>query len=78
MKQGVQMNKRYVQSFLMVSIGFFAMHLPVRAGGAATAHRLAAAISHSLRMRSVGVGSVILRTNDNEVQGADASSADGR
>lgn len=60
------MNKRHVQSFLMVSAAFFAMNLPVRAAGAATPDRLAAAVSHSVRMSSAGAGSEIFRTNDNE------------
>lgn len=48
------MNKRNVQSFLMVSAAFFAMNLPVRTVSAATPERLAAAVSHSVRMAGVG------------------------
>ncbi|GLU34132.1 hypothetical protein WKR88_05405 [Trinickia caryophylli] len=50
------MNKRNVQSFLMVSAAFFAMNLPVRAAEAATADRMAAAVSHAARIASAGVG----------------------
>ncbi|WP_147426743.1 hypothetical protein [Trinickia fusca] len=47
------MNTRHVQSFLMVSTAFFAMNLPVRSADAST---LAAAVSHTTRLESVGVG----------------------
>lgn len=47
------MNTRHVQSFLMVSAAFFAMNLPVRP---AEAGPLAAAVSHTTRLESVGVG----------------------
>lgn len=48
------MNKRNVQSFLMVSAAFFAMNLPVRTVSAAMPERLAAAVSHSVRMAGAG------------------------
>lgn len=55
-EKGVQMHKRNVQSFLMVSAAFFAMNLPVPAARAATPDRLAAAVSHGVRMAGAGVG----------------------
>ncbi len=48
------MNKRNVQSFLMVSAAFFAMNLPARPASAATTGSLAAAVSHSVRMAGAG------------------------
>jgi len=50
------MNKRNVQSFLMVSAAFFAMNLPVRPTSAATPVSLAAAVSHSARVADAGIG----------------------
>ena len=50
------MNKRNVQSFLMVSAAFFALNLPVRATSAATPVSLAAAVSHTVRMAGAGAG----------------------
>lgn len=63
------MNKRHVQSFLMVSAAFFAMNLPVRATNAATADTLAAAVSHSVRMAGAGVGADMERAQDGEESG---------
>jgi hypothetical protein len=48
------MNKRNIQSFLMVSAAFFAMNLPVRPTSAETPGSLAAAVSHSARMAGAG------------------------
>jgi hypothetical protein len=50
------MNKRNVQSFLMVSAAFFAMNLPVRPTSAATPASLAAAVSHTARVVGAGIG----------------------
>jgi hypothetical protein len=50
------MDTRHIQTFLMVSAAFFATNLPVRATNAATPERLAAAVSHTVRMTSAGLG----------------------
>ncbi len=50
------MDTRHVQTFLMISAAFFAMNVPVRARSAATPSRLVAAVSHTARMASAGVG----------------------
>jgi hypothetical protein len=47
---------RHIQTFMMISAAFFAMNLPVRASNAATPQRLVAAVSHTARMASAGVG----------------------
>jgi hypothetical protein len=51
------MDTRHIQTFLMISAAFFAMNLPARATSAATPERLAAAVSHTARMKSAGVSS---------------------
>jgi hypothetical protein len=54
MKQkGVQMEKRHVQTFLMVSAAFFAMSLPVRH---AQAGEVAQAVSRTLAKAGIGAG----------------------
>jgi hypothetical protein len=50
------MDTRHIQTFLMASAAFFAMSMPVRVPSAATAERLAAAVSHTARIASAGVG----------------------
>jgi hypothetical protein len=50
------MDTRHIQIFLMASAAFFTMNLPVRVPSAATAERLAAAVSHTARIASAGVG----------------------
>ncbi|PPK41920.1 hypothetical protein B0G57_12315 [Trinickia symbiotica] len=50
------MDTRHTRTFLMISAAFFAMNMPVRATSAATPSRLAAAVSHTARMASAGVG----------------------
>jgi hypothetical protein len=52
-KQGAQMDKRHVQTFLLSSAAFFAMSLPARP---AYSDMLAAAVSHTVRIASTGIG----------------------
>jgi hypothetical protein len=50
------METRHIQTFLMISAAFFAMNLPARSTRVAIPERLAAAVSHTVRMTSAGVG----------------------
>ncbi len=50
------MDTRHMQSFLMISAAFFAMSMPVRATSAATPARVVAAVSHTARIASAGIG----------------------
>ena len=50
------MHTRHIQTFLMASAAFFAMSLPGRLPSAERAERLAAAVSHTERIASAGVG----------------------
>jgi hypothetical protein len=53
-RQGVRMNTRNIQTFLMVSAAFFAMSAPVRSSGART---LANAVAHTAQVAPVSLAS---------------------
>ncbi|MEA3120177.1 MAG: hypothetical protein QOI13_3447 [Paraburkholderia sp.] len=50
------MNTRHIQTFLMASAAFFAMSLQVQVPSGPTVQSLAAAVSHTARIASAGVG----------------------